>query len=318
MPKAKKEKTEQKNFVEEEFTAETKIFSHGDKNTARRQIEKAKKNPPSLVLLVGPSEFIGFYWFISKPVVVVGRSKRLSDVVIPHTSVSKSHFQLVRKADDIFIIDLNSTNSTYLNNRKLVPYRQGILTDNSQIRAGNVIFKFLAQGHIELLSTHHMLNKAHIDSLTGAANRMALDKKGPEYFEKQKLLCIILFDVDNFKSINDTYGHLAGDFVLRTLSHVVRGLIREGDMLFRYGGDEFCLFTPSSPDSARQIAERVRKKIEKHSFVHESRKIPVTISLGVGSRLPRDKSWKDVCKRADKAFYEAKRGGRNQVKASGD
>ena len=246
---------------------------------------------------------------------MVGRSKRLSDIVIPHTSISKSHFQLVQKSDEIYVIDLNSTNNTFLNNRKLAPFRQEILTDNSQIRAGNVIFKFLAQGHIEVLSAHHMLNKAHIDSLTGAANRMALDKKGPEYFERKDLLCIILFDVDNFKFINDTYGHLAGDFVLRTLSHLVRGLIREGDMLFRYGGDEFCLFTPSSLDSAKQIAERVRKVIEKHSFVYEEKKMKVTVSLGVASRFPEDKTWQAVCERADKAFYEAKRAGRNQVKS---
>ena len=131
---------------------------------------------------------------------------------------------------------------------------------------------------------------------------------------KKKVLCLILFDVDNFKHINDTYGHLAGDFVLQSLSKIVRGLIREGDMLFRYGGDEFCLFTPSLPDRARDIAERIRRTIEKQTFVYEGRQINVTVSLGVGVRVPEDKNWKAVCARADKAFYKAKKAGRNQVK----
>ena len=302
------------NVERDHITANTKVFSY-DNNTARRQIEKAKDNPASLVLLVGPSEFIGFYWSIVKPVVIIGRSKRLSDIVIPHTSVSKTHFQVVQKSDDIFIIDLNSTNNTFVNDKKLVPFRQEALKNNAQIRAGNIIFKFLAQGHIELFSTRHILNKAHIDSLTGAANRMALEKKGPEYFKQKEVLSIILFDLDNFKFINDTYGHLAGDFVLQTLSKVVRMLIREGDMLFRYGGDEFCLFTPSMPDSAKDIAERIRQVIEKHSFVYKGQKMAVTVSLGVGVRFPEDKNWKDVCSRADKAFYEAKKSGRNRVKS---
>ena len=297
----------------EETTVKTEVYS-GEQNTINIQIKKAKENPAALVLLAGPSEFIGFYWPIEKPVVVVGRSRRLSDIVIPHTSVSKAHFQLVQKSGDIFLVDLNSTNNTYLNNRKLTPYRQGLLKDNSQIRAGHLIFKFLAQGRIELFSTRHVLNKAHIDSLTGAANRMALEKKGPEYFNQKEVLCLILFDVDNFKHINDTYGHLAGDFVLKNLSKIVRGLIREGDMLFRYGGDEFCLFTPNLLDKTKTIAERIRQTIEKYSFVYEGQHIPVTVSLGIGARRSKDKDWQAVCARADKAFYKAKQAGRNQVK----
>lgn len=308
-------KSEKKtNLKKEETTLNTRVFSF-DKHTAKIQMEKAKDQPSSLVLLMGPSEFIGFYWPIEQPVVVIGRSRRLADILIPHTSISKSHFQLVQKSDNIYIIDLNSTNHTYLDNKKLVPFRQQALKNNSQIRAGNVIFKFLSRGHIELFSTQHILNKAYIDSLTGAANRLALEKKGPEYFKEQESFCLILFDIDNFKYINDTYGHLSGDFVLRTVCEAVRSLIREGDMLFRYGGDEFCLFTPSIPKSAKKIAERIRKTIEKYSFVYEKQKIKVTISLGVASRFPEDKNWKNICDRADKAFYKAKKAGRNRVEA---
>ena len=302
------------NLKKEDTTVNTRVLSF-DKHTVKIQMEKAKEHPPSLVLLMGPSEFIGFYWPIEQPVVVVGRSRRLADIIIPHTSISKNHFQLVQKSDDIYIIDLNSTNNTYLDSEKLIPFRQQALKNNSQIRAGNVIFKFLAKGHIELFSTQHILNKVHIDSLTGAANRMALEKKGPEYFKEHESFCLILFDVDNFKYINDTYGHLSGDFVLRTVCEVVRPLIREGDMLFRYGGDEFCLFTPSIPKNAEKIAERIRKTIAKYSFVYEGQKIKVTISLGVASRFPIDKDWKNVCARADKAFYKAKKAGRNRVEA---
>lgn len=304
-----------KSLKKEETTLNTRVLSF-DKHTVNIQMEQAKDHPPSLVLLMGPSEFIGFYWPIEQPVAVVGRSRRLADILIPHTSISKSHFQLAQKSDNIYIIDLNSTNHTYLDNKKLIPFRRQILKNNAQIRAGNVIFKFLSRGHIELFSTQHILNKAHIDSLTGAANRLALEKKGPEYFKERESFCLILFDIDNFKYINDTYGHLSGDFVLRTVSEAVRSLIREGDMLFRYGGDEFCLLTPSAPKNAKQIAERIRKTIQKYSFVHKGQKIKVTISLGVSSRFPEDENWKNICDRADKAFYKAKKAGRNRVEAN--
>ena len=298
----------------EETTVNTRIVSPEQAAALRA----GDNHPDSLVLLAGPHEFIGFCWPIEKSLVTAGRSRRLSDIVVPQAGVSKRHFQIERRDKKLFITDLKSTNYTWLNGQRLIPHQPELLSDNAQIKAGTVIFKFLARGHIELLSARHILNQAHIDSLTGSANRKALERRGPDYFREKENFCLILFDVDHFKNINDTYGHLAGDFVLQTVCEVTRGLIREGDMLFRYGGDEFCLLSASAQAEAKNIARRIRQAVETPSFKYEEREMKVTVSLGIADRRPEDKNWKDVYERADKAFYRAKRGGRNRLEAAFD
>ena len=297
-------------FLTEDWTVETKVISLQERQSP---LNEGAKSPASLILLKGPQEFIGFYWPLTKDVTVVGRSQKLSDIVIPHLSMSKNHFQIMKKGEEFHIHDLHSKNHTSLNCKRLAPYKPRKVTDNSQIQAGLVTFKFLPQGHVEFSAVRKMLNKIHVDHLTTAANRHALDKKGPEYFKQEKSLSLVIFDVDNFKAVNDTYGHPAGDFVLQTLSHLVRSLIRERDMLFRFGGDEFCIFLPGAKDLSLQIAERIRSVVEKRRFVYEGQRIPVTISLGLAFRTVEDKSWKDLYKKADKAFYAAKQGGKNKV-----
>ncbi|MCY4512594.1 MAG: diguanylate cyclase, partial [Bdellovibrionales bacterium] len=205
-------------------------------------------------------------------------------------------------------------NKTFIDNRELKPYEKATLRNNDQIRSGNIIFKFFEPGQLEIFSTTLMRDKAQTDSLTGLANRRALNMRGPEFFRKSKSLCLILFDVDKFKDINDTSGHLVGDYVLKQLSSLVMTLVREGDMLFRYGGDEFCLFTRTPFDIAKNISERICHTVEKHQFIYEGQTLPVTISVGVATRTPKDKKWEDVYKRADEASYEAKQAGRNQAR----
>ena len=305
-------KDEHSALKKEETTVNTRIISPEQ----AAALETKGDHPDSLVLLAGPHEFIGFCWPIEKSPLTAGRSRRLSDIVIPHASVSKKHFQIERRGDGLFITDLKATNHTWLNKQKLTPHQPEILSAGAQIKAGAVIFKFLARGDIELFSSRHILTQAHVDSLTGSANRKALERRGPEFFREKESFCLILFDVDRFKAINDTYGHLAGDFVLRVICELIRGLIREGDMLFRYGGDEFCLFSASEPETAKSIAGRIREAVETHSFEYKGREIKVTVSLGLADRRPEDKSWEDVYERADKAFYRAKRAGRNRVEAA--
>ena len=292
---------------------QTKSVEFTEDNTAQIQLNKASQSPAALTVLVGPEDLIGISWPIEKAVTTIGRSSSLSDIRIAHTSISRSHFQLIREEDRIFVTDLKSTNKTCINNRELKPYEKVLLKNNDQIRSGNVIFKFFKSGQLEILSTALMLDKVQTDPLTGLANRRALDGKGPEFFRKSKSLCLILFDVDKFKEINDTYGHLAGDSVLKQLSKLVMDLVREGDMLFRYGGDEFCLFTRTPFAIAKNISERICQTVEKHQFLFEGKKLPVTISVGAAARSSEDKRWEDIYKRADEASYKAKQAGRNQA-----
>ena len=292
----------------------TRLIGLTEDNTAQIQLNKASQAPAALTVLVGPEDLVGVSWPLEKAVTTVGRSASLSDIHIAHTSISRSHFQLLQEEERIFVMDLKSTNKTFVDNRPLKPYEKELLRNHDQIRSGNLIFKFFEPGQLEILSTAMMRDKAQTDSLTGLANRRALNIRGPEFFRKSKSLCLILFDVDKFKNINDTYGHMAGDLVLKQLSSLVMTLVREGDMLFRYGGDEFCLFTRTPSHIAKNISERICHTVEKYQFIYEDKKLPVTISVGAAARTSQDKKWEDIYKRADEASYEAKQAGRNQAR----
>ena len=126
-------------------------------------------------------------------------------------------------------------------------------------------------------------------------------------------LSIIMLDLDHFKKINDTYGHLFGDDVLREVADVVLTNVRQTDLAARYGGEEFIVLLPSTDASkAMAIAERVRTGVASATFEHEGRRIPVTISLGVASYKPEiDKTSHMLIDRVDRALYCSKRDGRN-------
>ncbi len=132
-------------------------------------------------------------------------------------------------------------------------------------------------------------------------------------------LSLIMFDIDHFKKINDTYGHQAGDFVLKELAVTVKNSIRQADIFGRYGGEEFIVCLPETKvEKALHSAERIRKAVEEKEFMYEGKKIPVTISLGVASfkQMPEDKVSRFI-KDADEALYFSKEHGRNQVTLHG-
>jgi diguanylate cyclase (GGDEF)-like protein len=160
--------------------------------------------------------------------------------------------------------------------------------------------------------------KAIIDPLTGAYNkREILDQLKRHlmiYLRYQKnYFSIVMFDIDFFKKVNDTYGHLAGDFVLKELSLLTKDLIRESDIFGRFGGEEFIIILPETKVvGAIKLAERLRKRVEEHNFIYNNEKISITISAGVTSVSLTD-SVESLIDRCDIALYEAKKNGRNKV-----
>ena len=125
----------------------------------------------------------------------------------------------------------------------------------------------------------------------------------------------MMFDIDNFKKVNDTYGHLAGDRVMIKVTEAALAVLREGDVIIRYGGDEFLVILPAaSKENAYDVGERLRLMVEK-SFIREGdQMIQVTISAGITSYPELQvKNVLDLVKRADEALYLAKESGRNQV-----
>ncbi len=161
------------------------------------------------------------------------------------------------------------------------------------------------------------IKAAHVDPLTGSNNRAALDKTLQREIElahrHQFPLSIVLLDLDKFKSINDNYGHSAGDYILKTLVTCIDETVRGSDILFRYGGEEFVLIlSGTDTEGAQHIAERLRFAIETYPFVYDRQEIAVTASLGVASLKKRDNA-KRLFNKADSALYQAKDAGRNQV-----
>jgi diguanylate cyclase (GGDEF)-like protein len=132
---------------------------------------------------------------------------------------------------------------------------------------------------------------------------------------------IIMFDIDFFKKINDTYGHIQGDNILREVAGIARATLRKADIPVRYGGDEFVIFLPEADlETAKDIAERIKKSIKDFSFPGQKEQIHITVSLGVAgcTKELMDKDGKKLFAALDKALYEAKNSGRDRVCIAGE
>lgn len=168
--------------------------------------------------------------------------------------------------------------------------------------------------------THAQLQRiAALDPLTGCYNRrFGLTRLREEFVRAQRTegpMAAVVFDIDHFKSVNDTYGHLVGDRVLSHVAQQARLRLREGDVLMRYGGEEFVAVLPgASVSDAAAIAERMRRAVEESMTADGERQVRVTISLGVAARPECNvESETDLLGLADSALYRAKQGGRNRV-----
>jgi diguanylate cyclase len=155
----------------------------------------------------------------------------------------------------------------------------------------------------------------HMDPLTKVYNRKALEKDLKELLEEGKNkdlnLVIAVIDVDNFKQINDTYGHLVGDFVLIKLTQIIKSLIRKQDKIYRYGGDEFIIvFNDANLLQAQKIIEKIINKISKTALKYKDNIIKVTISVGLAAHQKGD-TIDTLIKKADEALYHVKKGSKN-------
>ena len=285
--------------------------------TFKGKLKAADEAPPAIVVLVGPQGYVGKQWLLTRTDMTIGRSVE-TEVYVSDGSLSRSHARFEVSGNDIFIIDLGSTNKTVVNGVVLPAMTKRKLFNNDQIKTGNIIFKFLEKGNLESISNQQVFEKAQKDALTGAYSKGALLEKGPEAVTRSQVLSeplsVITFDLDHFKNINDTYGHPGGDYVLKEIGHLMQAkLVRSNDYFARYGGEEFVIILQATTlKTAQEVAERVRHTVETHLFVYENKKVKVTISIGVSSIVPND-TWDKMYNRADQALYRSKQTGRNRV-----
>jgi diguanylate cyclase (GGDEF)-like protein len=167
-----------------------------------------------------------------------------------------------------------------------------------------------------------LTDQAERDSLTGLANRRVLDERLEEELDRSRRygthLALILVDIDNFKSVNDRFGHQCGDEVLRAVAPVLSGSLRELDLAGRFGGEEFALVLPGTAAvSARRIAEQIRRALAKVTVVGPGGElVSVTASFGA-AEFPANASVASLIEAADRALYQAKRDGRDRVVVDG-
>lgn len=277
-----------------------------------RVSEKPVAKEACLVVIYGMD--LGKKFNLSQPALTIGRSSK-SDIQIDQESVSRSHAKIINTGKAILLRDLGSTNGTYVNDELIDEY---VLRDGDFIKIGRTIFKFLSGNNIENAYHEEIYRLTTVDGLTQIYNkRYFLETLEREISRAQRYhrdLSLIMFDIDHFKKVNDTYGHLAGDSVLKQLASVLKSRIRREDIMARYGGEEFAVILPEIGSvNAQTFAEKVRRIVEKTAFKFEDHQIPVTVSIGVAAVGPGIQSPLEFIKLADDKLYQAKVEGRNRV-----
>ncbi len=234
-------------------------------------------------------------------------------------SLSRVHARLVRKDRAYIIEDAGSRNGIFVNEVK-VP--RALLHDGDRVRLGSAVtLRFQMVDEQEEKSLVKVYESSVKDGLTGAWNRKYLDERLAAELSfvvrhPGALLAVVLADIDHFKKINDTYGHLVGDEVLKATAAAMRGAIRTEDLLARYGGEEFVVVARGVDlRSATQLAERLRIVAERNQVPVEGTSISRTISAGVATLecCGPDATVERLLGLADERLYKAKESGRNRI-----
>ena len=287
--------------------------------TAVTVISKISERPtnPNAALVVIYGLDLGRKYDLTQESTIVGRSSK-ADIQIDQESVSRNHAKLIANERSVAIQDMGSTNGTYVNDEQIKG--DFTLRNGDLLKIGRTIFKFIAGGNIETAYHDEIYRLTTVDGLTQIFNRRyfeeTLDREISRCNRYSRALSLIIFDIDHFKAINDTFGHLAGDYVLKQIASSVKTKIRREDIFARYGGEEFAVLLPElDHKQAVQVAEKTRKLIEKQPFKFDNQDISVTISLGVSTLGEGQRDSAELVRAADTKLYEAKSGGRNRVAA---
>lgn len=241
------------------------------------------------------------------------------DIALEDTAVSRTHAAIDCDDSSYFAADLGSRNGTFVDDQLLRDRRR--LVGGELIRVGGTILKFMASMDEE--AQYHAVVRELMtrDPLTNAFNRSvlmsSLEKLLPRCRRAGHDLSVIAIDIDHFKRVNDTCGHLVGDEVLRMFCERLRGALRPEDVLCRMGGEEFVIIAGQTPhQEAVRIAERLRLAVSSQPFQTQAGAVNVTCSLGVAQfDAMATKTVDQLLSVADRRLYAAKKAGRNCVKS---
>jgi diguanylate cyclase (GGDEF)-like protein len=273
-----------------------------------------RSGPRSACVVVIHGEGLGKRADIEEAPVTVGRSQE-ADLHIPHKSVSRQHCEIRREGDAYRLRDLGATNRTRVND---LPVTETLLADGDHITLGETILKFISHASVEARYHEEVYQLATHDALTEIYNRRhfveLVDKEIARALRHGRPLVMCIIDVDLFKPVNDQFGHIAGDGVLRQMAGLVRAFVRGEDIAARIGGEEFAVLLPESDlEAARTFAERLREAVAATPFELGGESRHLTISIGIAGLAENRRERSALMQAADAALYRAKDEGRNRV-----
>ena len=268
-----------------------------------------------VVIYTADPKTLGKRFVLDQATVRVGRGSD-NTIVIDGDSVSRRHCVFEKRDESWWCVDDTSTNGTYVNDERVRPGRE--LKNGDKIKIGPNILKYLSGLDVESQYHEEIYRMTIIDGLTGAHVKRyfleCLEKEMNRARRHRRPLCLVMFDIDHFKKVNDQYGHLAGDHVLKELARIVSGRVRRDEIFARYGGEEFSLILPETPlEGAVNLADMLREKASEAPYLFADQPIRVTISLGIAQLADDRWTTSDFIQLADDKLYQAKRNGRNRV-----
>jgi diguanylate cyclase (GGDEF)-like protein len=281
---------------------------------ARRLATPAGPSRATLTLVSGPNAGAIYPLLLDEN--VIGRTRDCS-IRIEDPGISRRHARIVRRGPESYWLeDLGSRNGTFVRGNRVTHQQLG---EGDRLAIGpSVEFRFGFTDEAEEGLLRRLYESSVLDALTGAYNRKHFaERLAAElaYAKRHKApLSMMLFDLDHFKRVNDSLGHLGGDHVLRTVAALVKRTLRAEDVFARYGGEEFAVIARGADvDQAWLFAERLRAMVEHAKIEFNGTPIPVTVSIGVASlACCQEPSADGLIAKADERLYAAKRGGRNR------
>jgi two-component system cell cycle response regulator len=258
--------------------------------------------------------------------VLIGRDPEASLRLAEDEGVSRKHATVTPTADGALLADLGSQNGTFVDGERV---QQRLLQEGMKIRVGQTtVLKFARYDAVEESAQRQLLESALRDGLTHAFNRRYfVQRLGAEvrFAERHQLaLALLMIDIDHFKQLNERYGHMAGDDVLRGVVEVVAEALRAEDVLARYGGEELAVLARGiNVDGARTLGERLRRLVEAMKLLKDGVPLSVTVSIGISvfplagaaADATSEKTGARMIELADAALLRAKRAGRNCIEA---